>query len=212
MKALLATIILLLTLASFSQTPYKPKALTTKDYARAEKSMRNAVSPLVINESIRTIWSDEDNFWYTRKGTEYTEIVKVNAKKRTKTAGPIVIDGSEYSRIRRGNSNAVSPDGKNTVFIRENNLWLKNNEDNKETQLTTDGIEDFGYGTNNAGWTRSDDPVLLWSPDSKKIATFQHDGRGVGEMYLVSTNVGHPKLQAWKYPLPEIVSYSESIV
>ena len=49
---------------------------------------------------------------------------------------------------------------------------------------------------------RSDRPVLLWSPDSRKIATFQHDARGVGEMYLVTTNVGHPELDAWKYPLP----------
>jgi len=69
--------------------------------------------------------------------------------------------------------------------------------------LTTDGIEDFGYATDNAGWTKSDRPVLVWSPDSRKIATFQHDGRGVGEMYLVSTGVGHPTLEAWKYPLPE---------
>ena len=29
------------------------------------------------------------------------------------------------------------------------------------------------------------------------------DERGVGDMYLVSTNVGHPRLEAWKYPLPE---------
>src|SRR5260370_1140466 len=45
-------------------------------------------------------------------------------------------------------------------------------------------------------------PMLLWSPDSKKIATFQQDQRGVGEMYLVETKVGHPALRAWKYPLP----------
>ena len=63
-------------------------------------------------------------------------------------------------------------------------------------------MKDFGYATDNAGWIRSDRPVLLWSPDSKKIATFQHDGRGVGEMYLVHTAVGHPELEAWKYPLP----------
>jgi dipeptidyl aminopeptidase/acylaminoacyl peptidase len=43
---------------------------------------------------------------------------------------------------------------------------------------------------------------VTWSPDSRKIATFQHDGRGVPEMYLVSTNVGSPRLEAWKYPLP----------
>ena len=73
---------------------------------------------------------------------------------------------------------------------------------NKETQLTNDGVKDFGYATDNAGWTHSDRPILLWSPDSKRIATFQQDQRGVGEMYLVDTRVGHPTLQAWKYPLP----------
>lgn len=95
-----------------------------------------------------------------------------------------------------------SPDGKKAAFIREHNLWVRDLATGEETQLTTDGVEDFGYATNNAGWLRSDRPVLLWSPDSKKIATFQHDGRGVGEMYLATTNVGHPKLEAWKYPLP----------
>ncbi len=97
----------------------------------------------------------------------------------------------------------VSPDATLAVFIREYNLWVKDLSTGAETQLTTDGIKDFGYATNNAGWTKSDRPVLLWSPNSKKIATFQHDGRGVGEMYLVTTKVGHPKLEAWKYPLPE---------
>ena len=51
--------------------------------------------------------------------------------------------------------------------------------------LTKDGVKDFGYATDNAGWTRSDRPIVLWSPDSKKIATFQQDQRAVGEMHLV---------------------------
>ena len=72
----------------------------------------------------------------------------------------------------------------------------------KRLQLTTDGVKDFGYALDNAGWEKSDHPILLWSPDSKKIATFQQDQRNVGEMYLVETKVGHPALQAWKYPLP----------
>ncbi|MDN5205309.1 DPP IV N-terminal domain-containing protein [Fulvivirgaceae bacterium BMA10] len=96
-----------------------------------------------------------------------------------------------------------SPDGKSAAFIRDFNLWIRDLTTGKETQLTFDGIEDFGYATNNAGWAKSDRPVLTWSPDSKMIATFQHDARGVGNMYMVSTNVGHPKLYSWKYPLPE---------
>ena len=96
----------------------------------------------------------------------------------------------------------VSPDGTRAAFIREYNLWVRDLTSGAERQLTTDGVKDFGYATNNAGWVKSDMPVVVWSPDSKKIATFQHDGRSTGEMYLVSTNVGHPRLEAWKYPLP----------
>lgn len=97
----------------------------------------------------------------------------------------------------------VSPDGSREVFIRDYDLWVREFETSEETRLTTDGQQDFGYGTDNAGWTTSDEAVVKWSPDSRKIATFQHDSRGVGMMYLVNTQVGHPELQAWKYPLPE---------
>jgi len=96
----------------------------------------------------------------------------------------------------------LSPDGKTAAFIRNYNLWVRDVASGKETQLTADGVKDFGYATDNAGWIHSDRPILLWSPDSKKIATFQQDQRGVGEMYLIETKVGHPILQAWKYPLP----------
>jgi hypothetical protein len=72
----------------------------------------------------------------------------------------------------------------------------------KEIQLTVDGVKDFGYATDNAGWTHSDRAIVKWSPDSKKIATFQQDQRTVPDMYLVTTNVGAPKLEQWKYPLP----------
>ena len=91
--------------------------------------------------------------------------------------------------------------GRSRAFIRDFNLWVRDVASGKETQLTKDGVKDFGYATDNAGWIRSDRPVVRWSPDSKKIATFQHDARGVGEMYLVHTAVGHPTLEAWKYPL-----------
>ncbi len=95
-----------------------------------------------------------------------------------------------------------SPDGKKAAFIKDYNLWVRDVASGKETQLTADGVKDFGYATDNAGWKHSDKPIVRWSPDSKKIATFQQDERKVGDMYLVSTNVGHPKLEQWKYPLP----------
>ena len=96
----------------------------------------------------------------------------------------------------------VSPNGKLAAYIDNFNLWIRHLDTNKKTQITFDGAEDYGYATNNAGWTKSDGAVLKWSPNSDKIATFQQNAKGVGMMYLTSTNVGHPKLEAWKHPLP----------
>jgi len=95
----------------------------------------------------------------------------------------------------------LSPDKTKAAFIRNYNLWVRDVATGKETQLTTDGVKDYGYATDNAGWQQSDSPILVWSPDSKKIATFQQDQRKDGEMYLVPVTNGHPQLKAWKYPL-----------
>ncbi|WDJ97582.1 S9 family peptidase [Xanthomonas campestris pv. incanae] len=95
----------------------------------------------------------------------------------------------------------LSPDKTREAFIRNWNLWVRELATGKETQLTRDGVENFGYATDNAGWQHSDNAIVAWSPDSRKIATFQQDQRKTGDMYLVSTKLGHPQLQSWKYPL-----------
>jgi dipeptidyl aminopeptidase/acylaminoacyl peptidase len=97
---------------------------------------------------------------------------------------------------------ALSPDGRLLAFVRDWNLWIRDLGTGKETQLTTDGSKDYGYATQNAGWIHGDGAIVRWSPDSKKIASYRQDQREVGEMYTVDTRVGHPKLDAWKYPLP----------
>ena len=95
----------------------------------------------------------------------------------------------------------LSPDKHNEAFIRNWNLWLRDVASGKETQLTGDGVSDYGYATDNAGWIHSDRAILVWSPDSTKIATFQQDQRKTGSMTLVGTSVGHPIVATWKYPL-----------
>ena len=96
----------------------------------------------------------------------------------------------------------LSPDGKLLAFVRDWNLWVRDLATGKETQLTTDGAKDYGYATQNAGWIHGDGAIVRWSPDSKRIASYRQDQREVGDMYTVDTRVGHPKLDAWKYPLP----------
>jgi dipeptidyl-peptidase 4 len=102
---------------------------------------------------------------------------------------------------RHAGTENLSPDKSMAGFIRDNNLWVRTVATGEEKQLTTDGVLDFGYATDNAGWQHSDAAILTWSADGKKIATFQLDQRKTGLMYLVPTTNRHPVLEAWKYPL-----------
>lgn len=188
--------------ALFAQSKYAPKEITVKDYDRAVAFMYGPDEPMEFNTNVRINWINETQCWYNVNAPEGTKYYLVDAKKKKKSeltkeeADKLVVKTVTVKDA------VVSPDGLKAAFIRDYNLWMKIIASNEEIQLTTDGIRDFGYATDNAGWTKSNRPILNWSPDSKMIATFQHDGRGVGEMYLATTNVGHPKLEAWKYPLP----------
>ena len=74
--------------------------------------------------------------------------------------------------------------------------------DRRGDALTTDGVEDFGYATDNAGWTKSDRPV----PVVPRLAEDRHvPARRAGRGHDVpgEHGGGAPELQAWKYPMPE---------
>jgi dipeptidyl-peptidase-4 len=128
------------------------------------------------------------------KCAEEAKSTDKNAVKPTAGAPPA-------RRRRSAESGNVSPDKKMAAFLRNNDLWVRIVATGEERQLTKDGSQDFGYATDNAGWQHSDGAIVTWSADSKMIATFQQDQRKTGTMYLVPTVIGHPKLEAWKYPL-----------
>lgn len=196
----------LLTLAGFAlalTANAQQSSITAKDYERAEGFMSYNTEKYIDGSLGRLNWLENDKFWYTVKNKNGTETYLVDPTKKSKTLTTAYKETAPAGGRRFGNRNEVaSPDGKKAVFIKDWNLWVRDNETKKETQLTTDGIKDYGYATDNAGWKMSDGPIVRWSPDSKKLATFQQDQRNVSDMYLVTTNVGAPVLKAWKYPLP----------
>ena len=200
---------LLLAASVFAQTTATtaPRVLTAADYARAEKMLGFNTGQLVDRSGVRPTFTPGGKFYYrvlTATGSEYVLINPADGS-RTVNAdlSKLGISPGDASTTRRPNPLAVvSPDGKRESYIKDYNLWMRDLETGRETPLTTDGVKDFGYATDNAGWVHSDRAILVWSKDSKKIATFQQDQRGVSDMYLVTTNVGAPKLEAWKYPLP----------
>jgi dipeptidyl aminopeptidase/acylaminoacyl peptidase len=191
------------------QATTAPRALTSADYAHAEQFMPYNAGPLVLRADVRPHWVGDGRFWYSVRTENGTEAFLVDAAAETKVPcdlpackASLSAETDQATRRRSPRNDVPSPDGKRSVFIRDWNLWVRDTATGNETALTTDGMKDFGYATDNAGWTRSDRPIVVWSPDSKQVATYQQDQRNVGEMYLVRTRVGHPELQAWKYPLP----------
>ncbi len=202
------------TLAGFTAIAQSDKkVLTASNYDQATKALGFNVGKLVYRYNVNPNWLPNGKFWYSVAVPGGVEFVLIDPADGSRKTGPdkksILPDESGAAPVgtgrRRGGNGmeSLSPDGKKAAFIKDWNLWVRDVESKKETQLTFDGVKDFGYATDNAGWTHSDRPIMLWSPDSKKIATFQQDQRYVSTMYLVSTNVGAPRLEEWKYPLPQ---------
>ncbi len=220
----LILISILIQLSAFAQQNNK-QVLTAANYQQATKFLGFNTNKLVYNNIIQPIWLEDGRFWYTvmRKDGPQSVLINPTDGSRKTDADPgfkSVFPDNKKLEMRnlyekKYPNDVIAPDGKKSAFIKDWNLWVRDMETLQETQLTTDGIKDFGYATDNAGWKHSDAAILLWSPDSKKIATFQQDQRQVSDMYLVTTNVGRPTLEAWKYPLPvdkEIIKIQRVII
>jgi len=230
------------------------RALTSEDYAKAERYVGYNTTPLVDHAVQSVTWLDDGHFWYRdhdANGDRYLRYdvsaskitpafdhaqlaaalgkvlgKPVGANKLGITGFSTVADGQLDVAIKGahylcqpkaggtctagrnenvegvGNEPGVlSPDKHSEAFVRDWNLWVRDVATGKQTQLTIDGVENYGYATDNAGWKHSGHVILVWSPDSKQIATFQQDQRKTGDMVLVGTNVGHPKVEKWKYPM-----------
>jgi dipeptidyl aminopeptidase/acylaminoacyl peptidase len=226
--ALNAALVASLSLAT-SLSGQRPTTAATADYARAESFLAQNLNGLVVGGSVAVVWLPDDRFWYRNTTPAGTEVVVIDPAKRTRercdaqvtTCAGVTIPpdagrggGGGGGRGRGGGRGAagalsasgaplsMSPDGRRGVFIHDWNLWVRDVATGQEKPLTTDGSKYFGYATDNAGWNSSDRALVAWSLDSKRIATQQQDERNVGEMYLVSTVVGHPTLRVSKFPLP----------
>ena len=110
---------------------------------------------------------------------------------------------------------SLSPDGHWAAFTKDHNLFVRSTASGEEVQLTTDGIEDYDYGSR-AGSDLSYvsdqiehpklPPLVLWSPDSKRLLTQHLDQRQVGKMYLLQSvppgDSVRPLLWTYRYPFP----------
>lgn len=107
-----------------------------------------------------------------------------------------------------------SPDGRFAAFAKGDDIWVRETSTGQERPLTKDGAPHNAYGARSANNTEAVSdlrsglirpPLLVWSPDSKRIITHQLDEREVGEMHLIASNPGssvkRPKAYTYRYSL-----------
>jgi dipeptidyl aminopeptidase/acylaminoacyl peptidase len=130
---------------------------------------------------------------------------------------------------------SVSPDGQTIVFARNNNLYLMdaanyakamkdaNDKSIVETQVTTDGVEDFAYGGRGAGGGQDQQDQqentggeqteqarnqrravnIAWARDSKKFSLVRRDQRKLGKLWVINALANpRPTLETYAYSMP----------
>ena len=104
-----------------------------------------------------------------------------------------------------------SPDGKWSTFMRAGNLYLREIATGKERALTHDGTPEFAYAQqvvnpllliNGNHASPSEVIDVVWSPDSKKIATIKMDLREAATLSLVQSSPpnGSTRPKTFTYP------------
>ena len=101
---------------------------------------------------------------------------------------------------------SFSPDGRQAAFVRHNNLFVVNLEQQRqEKQLTTSGTDQILNGK--LDWVyqeeiygRGNFRAYWWSPDSTQLAFLQVDDRPVPEFTVVDHIPARLTVEQWEYP------------
>lgn len=181
--------------------------------------------------SVRTkneVKKDTVSLYVPKEGTKETFFFSYNPDTQKLTR----IEG-KWSRTKYPMWASISPDGKTVVYAKDFNLYkmsradyerLKENDmrnekhkDKKidstivETQLTTFGVKDFGFGMPYSylntdtlmNGKRKGVYAGVWSPDSKHFAITLEDERKVKELWVINSMAKpRPTLETYKYTMP----------
>ena len=169
--------------------------VTTADYLRADTFLK--CSGKMYSSAVIPAWLDSSHyFWYKnherggdfyylvnaktgkkQRGTDKKQLAAFLTGKQKPLAEILLKEGDEKNANYRRNGEeakpVVSPDAKWEAYIRDNNVYIRPAGDEKdkkkeEIALTTDGTTNLFYSS-----------YMIWSPDSRKLATVKV--RGVQE-------------------------------
>ena len=88
-----------------------------------------------------------------------------------------VFAGDAVNAIRTSKQPLHSPDGRQAIFTRNHNLWIRNTTTGEENELTIDGTKEYRYAVDL--FEAECVPQAIWSPDSRYVFTTCLDTQNV---------------------------------
>jgi len=156
--------------------------LNIKDYSWSEDREK-----LLIFTNTKRVWR-----YHTRGDFWVLNISSGKLQKLGKSLTPTTLQFAKFSN-----------DSKKVAYVSEQNIYVEDLETELINALTTDGFDNIINGT--FDWVYEEELSLRdgfrWSPDSKKIAYWQMDTKGIGTFYMIN-NIDsiYPKLIPIPYP------------
>ena len=114
-----------------------------------------------------------------------------------------------------GPGEILSPDGELALFVEDGNLWVRKTATGDRRPLTADGSANYAYGkrsdtvshpVSQLRLNETEKPYAVWSPDSRRIATFRMDQRNVTALHLLQYAPGNgsrPRVWEYRFAMPD---------
>ena len=200
-------------LTEIVQDPFEARQLPIKNL-KAKEDGRTFTFEVVSSRDAKPKKDDKKG-----KGKPKKEVFYFSYDYPTRRLTHLKDKEEEPKRLMWG---SISPDKKTVVYAKDMNLYrmsyedfLKAKKDEKdstivEIQLTTDGMEDFGYGiprnmlnTDTLCNGKRRRVFGVWSPDSRHFAMTVTDNSAVKPLWVINVMAKpRPTLETYKYQLP----------
>lgn len=170
---------------------YMSAQVTRADYQRADTAMKCASR--VYSPAIRPIWVDSTHYFYYKnheKNGDFYYLVNAVTGKQQKSSSKkgLAAFAGKDKQLKSSLLNkdepqpfyyemfpkitpmpVISPDKQWKAYIKDNNVYVSH-------ELKKGEIEEFALSMDGTVHLRYDSTALIWSPDSKKLATLKiHD-------------------------------------
>ncbi|MDP4185445.1 MAG: DPP IV N-terminal domain-containing protein [Bacteroidota bacterium] len=167
----------------------KLSKLLSSQGSKLKKAFQLGLSQISFNKDLKEMKFTVDSVQWQYK-LSCNKLIKLKkAEKYNKDSGYWAASRDEFGR-----GQVISPDGKWIAFIRNYNVYIRNLTTQQEFQLSYDGSEGDFYSS-----------FVVWSPDSKKLATNKVKQNVKKYIYFVESSPVdqlQPKLQKREYLKP----------